>query len=881
MSSLHNTIFSLYQQRGSGTAFKLQLEAGGYRKVSFADARLLSLKLSAYLRSKGVVAGDKVMIVSENAPEWPVAALAVLNLRAVLVPVAAIGSNFEIENVFRAAAPKFCIYSQEISGARHLGELLKAENTGSICWRTQDDDPIGRWVESQGPDQVDQSSGDNDPALLIFTSGTTGNPKGVPITHGNILSNARAVVGTLSVSEYDRVVSVLPLSHMLEFTGGYVLTSLIGAEVTYIKSLKPEDLIQALRDSKATVLIAVPLLFEVISRNLQAKLNNLPGPLKRMFSLFSVWTMSFPALGKVLFYPIHAKLGGSIRFLVAGGARLQPQTFDYFRGLGITILQGYGLTETSPVLTFTTMETAAPDHVGAPVPGVEIGIFDSSGNRLDNGQEGEIWAKGPSVFSGYLNSEQNMETFSNGWFRTGDLGTLDASNLLRITGRKKDIIVTAAGKNVYPDEIEGLVMASGSFLEVAAMGINDSSGHEKIVLVVVPDKTRFLGLAQAEVSRECEKLALESTKSLAEYKWPQRVEVLFEDLPKTSTRKVKKHELKKRLERLKENSTTAPAEGGEALNLKNALELAIANGISEITKVEPANIRLEHSLSKDLGLDSLTFVELVGEVEKKFNARIEGVDFSAIVTVKDLVSALQFTSMDKTGASIFNKVFFADFRPIENQGFIWAVVRGAFNRLVRVLLRYRYDIEVEGVENLEGDGPFIFTPNHSSHFDLLSIAGSIPARMIHRTFAVAAKDYFFNGTLKSLGARAFVNAIPFDRKGRVNESMQACREAIDQGNSLVIFPEGTRSPNGSVQEFKSGVGQLLAGHPEVKAVPVYIEGAYQIMPKGASLPGSGKLRVRYGRPISFRDMSSEAESLKRISERLRAEVLDLVYGRLN
>lgn len=880
MSSLHNTIFSLCEKRGSHIAYRMQRESGGYRALTSAEAREKSLKLSAFLRGRGVGPGDRVMLVSENGPEWPIAAMAVLNLRAVLVPVAAIGSNLEIENTLKSARPKFCIYSSDIAGTRHLDELVKAEKVDSLSWRLQEEQPLTRWIEGVSPLVVDQEAKAADVALLIYTSGTTGTPKGVPITHGNILENAKAVIGVLAVDDRDRVVSVLPLSHMLEFTGGFVLTALIGAEVTYIKSLKPEDLIQALKDSRATVLIAVPLLFEVISRNLQAKLNAMPGPLPAMFAKFAEWTKAWPALGKIFFYPVHKGLGGNIRFLVAGGSRLHPQTFEYFRGLGITLLQGYGLTETSPVLTFTTFDTAAADHVGSAVPGVEIGIFNDQGQRQPAGQEGEIWAKGPNVFSGYLDSDHSKGVFFDGWFRTGDLGNLDQKNLLRITGRKKDIIVTPAGKNVYPEEIEGLVLATGSFLEAAALGLKDASGHEKIALVVVPDKTKFLGMSPEEIRKEAGRIASDTTRALAEYKWPQKVEVLFEELPKTSTRKVKKHELRKRLETKEEAKDSGKEAQGAGLNLGNALEGAIARGISDITKIDPAKIRLSDSLTKDLGLDSLTFVELVGQVEKKFNTRIDGVDFAAILTVQDLVGALQFASGANKGLLTFNKVFFTDFEPRANQGLLWKLPRRMFNAAVRLVLRLRHGLEVEGLENLEGGGPLVFTPNHSSHFDLLSISGSVPLAMVHRTFAVAAKDYFFNKTFKAFAARLFVNAIPFDRKGRVNESMQRCREALDQGDSLVIFPEGTRSPSGKLQDFKQGVGHLLAGHPKARAVPVFIDGAHQIMPKGSKAPGPGRLKVRFGKPVSFRDLGTDPESMKKIAERLRAEVVDLSRGRL-
>lgn len=879
MGSLHHTIFSLFEERGRQTAFKLQRETEGYRSLSCVDAREKSLRFSAFLRAKGVKRSDRVMLVSENGPEWALAALAVLNLGAVLVPVAAIGSSLEIENTLRSAQPKFCLFSSTIAAARHLEELVRIEKVDFVAWQLQAEDPLAEWTKL-APLSADTTIGENEVALLIYTSGTTGSPKGVPITHRNVLENARAVLQVLSVSHNDRVVSVLPLSHMLEFTGGFVLPVLVGIEITYIKGLKPEDLLRALRESRATTMIGVPLLFEVIARNLQSQLSGLPAPLPAVFRQFAVWAARRPGLGKFLFYPVHKALGGHIRFLVAGGSKLHPQTFEFFRGLGITLLQGYGLTETSPVLTFTTLENAAPDHVGGAVPGVEIGIFSDQAERLGANLEGEIWAKGPSVFGGYLDPKHSEGAFHQEWFKTGDLGNLDAQGLLRITGRKKDIIVTSAGKNVYPEEIEGLVLASGLFLEAAALGMKDDSGHEKIVLVAVPDRARFAGKNQAEITKEAAARVSEISRALADYKWPQKIEILFEDLPKTSTRKVKKHELRKYLEAKVKKAGSESSNQGAGLNLRDPLESTIAHAIAEISRVDPEKIRVQDSLSQQLGIDSLTFVELVGQVEKKFDTRIEGVDFAAIQTVQDLIAALGFAAKKKRRFSLWGKVYFTDFPPRSNTLPWWKLPRRIFNSVLRVMLTLRHSIEVSGLENLESGGPFVFTPNHSSHFDLLSIAGSLPHRMVHRTFAVAAKDYFFNGTLKTLAARTFVNAIPFDRKGRVNESMQRCREALDDGYSLVIFPEGTRSPDGLLQEFKPGVGQLLAGHAKARAIPVFIDGAYQIMPKGSKRPREGKLKVTFGKPISFRDLKNEPEGFRQVAERLRAEVVDLGRGRL-
>lgn len=876
-TTIHSEILSLCAARGEVRAFALQRESGpGYRVLTWREYRDKVLRFSAYLQSKGIGHGDRVLLISENGPEWTIAALAVMNLGATLVPVASIASVLEIQNIMRGARPKFSIGSVRCPVRRQIEEELKAEFPNYLFWDLQKDEPLEEWISGVDPIAVNDSVSEDDQAVLIYTSGTTGHPKAVPISHKNILTNARDVLTVIEASGRDRLVSVLPLSHMLEFTGGFVVPTLIGAQITYVKSLKPEDLLAGLRDTKATILIAVPLLFEIIARNLKAKLDGLPGPIAALFRSFEKITRAVPPMGPILFFPIHRALGGHLRYFMAGGSKLHPQVFEFYRGLGILLLQGYGLTETSPVLTVTSPKNAGADHVGRALPSVEVGIFNDAGERLSPGLEGEIWARGPNVFRGYLDPEHTKGVFSGDWFKTGDLGTMDPDGLLRITGRKKDIIVTAAGKNVYPEEIEGVVGATGQFLEVSVLGIQDGAGHEKICLVAVPDRSKFLGQSQDEIRKECESIAAEACRTLSEYKWPQRVEILFEELPKTITRKVKKHEVRKLLlEKEKAGVSETVAVIGGGLDPKNELEQTIANGIAAITKIDPAKIRLQDSLTKDLGLDSLTFVELVSSVEKKFGIQIEGVDFSAIQSVQDLVAALQFAAASRKKKSLFDKVFFADFTPRENLKALWRLPRRMLNVVLRAFLKIRHGMEVEGLENIRDGGPYVFAPNHTSHFDMLSIAGSIPGPLLHWTFAVAAKDYFFNKTWKALFTRIFLNAIPFDRKGRVDESMCRCREALEIGGSLTIFPEGTRSPDGKLQPFKPGVGQLLAGHPKARAVPVYIEGAYQIMPKGSKCPRPGKLRVRYGKPISFRDLPASPESYRIIAERLREEVVAL------
>jgi long-chain acyl-CoA synthetase len=871
-NTLHETILNLSFERGKRKAYALQKESGGYRELSWEDYGNLVLRLSSFLKREGLGAGDRLLLFSENAPEWTALTLAALNLGATVVPVAAIGSFLEIKNTVLDAQPKLSILSTRVAASRQVQEFLQTEGRKFFLWDLQQDHPVDNWLAGISPDEIRSHSADQ-LALLIYTSGTTGHPKAVPITHQNILFDAEAVLKVIQVEASERLVGVLPLSHLFEFTGGFITPALTGATVTYVKSLKAEDLLQALRDSRATILIGVPLLFEIIGRNLKAKLEEAPFPLSVFFRQGFQRTKENPNLGKFFFFPVHKALGGHLKFFMAGGSRLQPQTFEFFRSLGIPILQGYGLTETSPVLTVTTLANAAPDHVGEALPGVEVGIFDDVGKELGVGQEGEIWARGKNVFRGYLNPEHSKGIFFQDWFRTGDLGTKDTKGLVRITGRKKDIIVTAAGKNVYPEEIEAEVLASGKFLEACVFGVQDASGHEKIALVVVPDRTKFPGLGFPEIQKESIQLAASVCRGLAEYKWPQKIEVLFEELPKTSTRKIKKHEVRKIITQQKE--VKAGAVAGQGLDLAKPLESTIAQAVQEITKLDPSTLRLQDSLTKDLGLDSLTFVELISSVEKKFQVKIEGIDFAAIQTVKDLISALEFAAKPARPKRFWETVFFTEFSPFENTRFSWKLTRAFVNFCLRKWIRARHELHVEGLENLHDRAAYVFTPNHSSHFDLLSIASSLPPGKIHTTFAVAAKDYFFNATWKALAARVFVNAIPFDRKGRVNESMEKCRQALLEGGSLVIFPEGTRSPTGKLQEFKPGVAQLLAAQKNIYAVPVFIDGAHQIMPKGSKFPGQGKLRIRYGKPISFSEYRADGESYRKIAEILRTEVQNL------
>jgi long-chain acyl-CoA synthetase len=419
----------------------------------------------------------------------------------------------------------------------------------------------------------------------------------------------------------------------------------------------------------------------------------------------------------------------------------QPETYNRFASLGITILQGYGLTETSPVLCGTRLGASGPDHVGLPMRQVEVGIFNDAGEKLSQGQEGEIWARGPSVFRGYGEESQNKGVFFNDWFRTGDLGTLDSQGFLRITGRKKDIIVTAAGKNVYPEEIESSLIKTGKFIEVCALGMSDSAGHENVCVVVYPDPAKFARMPREQLHLNVEDSVRLVCNGLSEYKRPSHIYVVEHEVPKTSTRKIKKHEVKKLLLVGSANANTTADSGAGSLDLENSLESALANAIAPIAHLDPEKMRLSQHLSRDLRLDSLTLVEVLSVIENQFGQKLGEFETAELQTLEDLLLYLRRnlgTGKKRT------KVFFSDFSPKQNRWPIFSFPRFLLIACLKLILRLFWNLRVEGLEHLPVRGALLFAPNHTSHFDTLAIQAALPFKRMQRNHPVAAKDYFFN-----------------------------------------------------------------------------------------------------------------------------------------
>lgn len=511
----------------------------GWQEFKYSDLVRLTANAMAEYERLGLKAGDKIAILLPSCPEYGVAffAAGLMKITCVLLDVRA--GRQEILQILEHSEAKFVVCDKTTEPAvtprsdERFIPMIRAEtfHTGRA--------PMSIVLNKPG------FSGE-DLALLIYTSGTTGQPKGVMITWSNLLSNALAIAEAQELKQYRVLLSILPMNHLLEFNVGFLLAFMHGYHVAYANTMLPAEIVDRLSAYRFTDMVVVPLFLRSLMKALQRELGRKTAT--RIYLSAALWlSRSIPLrmFRRLIFYPVLKKLGFMERF-TSGGAPLETAVQDFFHAMGVSVAQGYGLTETSPVSTATPPARITPGSVGVPVPGTEV--------RIDAGT-GEIQVRGPHVMKGYYKMEAlTAEAIDrDGWFRTGDVGHLDANGDLFITGRIKEMIVLGNGKKVLPDEIELVIAESEKFREVSVVGATEKEGPLKdteiICAVVVPhddfarleeDWVRLRTLAEAEIQSRL--------KNLASYKKPHKVILSKQELPKTSSRKNKRLLIRKMIE---------------------------------------------------------------------------------------------------------------------------------------------------------------------------------------------------------------------------------------------------------------------------------------------------------------------------------------------
>jgi len=842
------------------------------------------------LRQLGIGAGDRVVLMSENRPEWGISYFAILLAGATAVPLDRELSLVEVVNLARVSRAKALVLSRKVA-ERLAGEAAIAvpidpdgDGDAEVVWSPAHP-AFGSWLAAQRQldarvlafdellTEPDVSVGAVYPdvkgdvlASLIFTSGTTGTPKGVMLTHKNLTSMVSKLSSLFTLYQHDKLLSVLPLHHTFEFSAGFLMPFMHGASIDYLEELDADTLARALEDQGVTGMVGVPALFQLLERKIYKNVSDAGVLVEKAFDSIVDLNRSLRdklpwdlGAGKLLFYPVHRKLGGRMRLLITGGSALPPDTLKVFRGLGFNLYEGYGMTESSPVLTVTRPgDKVVAGSVGRALPGIDVRI-----DQPDASGIGEVIAKGPNVMSGYFeNPDATAQTLQNGWLHTGDLGRIDADGNLFIVGRKKEMILGPSGENVYPDELEELYRDSKYIKEMSVVGLPGEAGHETVAALIVPEYDQ--GDGEGRPGREAVREAVrDHVKKIGKgqplYKRLKIVHLWDHELPKTASRKVRRRDVVQELLRLER----AVKGGAELKKLEGAAGAGAAAGeasrwihdlLADVAQKKRGTITSDTRL-EELGFDSLMFTELAVALEAAGVNLPDPQELQTLETVADveqlIARAGARTRSEKPRRDRLAREKAAEDRKADDDIDVprplVALGRRALRGGMTALYQRVLETSIYGAAQVPPFGGYIVCANHASHLDTGLIKYALGDQG-EALVALAAKDYFFEDPVRRMYFENFTNLVPMERHGSLRESLRLAGEVIRDGYILLIFPEGTRSETGVMTDFKPSLGYLAMTN-KCGILPMYLSGTHEAMPKGRYLPRRGERVAAYIGPF--------------------------------
>ncbi|MBP9665328.1 MAG: AMP-binding protein, partial [Pyrinomonadaceae bacterium] len=586
-------------------------------------------------------------------------------------------------------------------------------------------------------------------------------------------------------------------------------------------------------------------------------------------------------LGPIVFFPIHQGMGGKMRYLISGGSALSEKVQKDLHGLGFTVLEGYGLTESSPVLTVARPgNKLLKGSVGKPLPGVEVKI-----DSPDEKGVGEVLARGQNVMAGYYNNEEATEAvLQDRWLRTGDLGRIDDDGNLFIVGRSKDVIIDSNGKNIYPDEIEDIYGKTPIINELSVVGLPDADGGEKIAALVVPDYERDIALTRSEANKKVEEHFREVSAGIPFFKRVKVLHLTPFELPRTATRKVKRPEVVEMLQGLEERAKTKTDKIVESKTDDNALW--IRKVVATVSSRPLGDVAMEDRLA-DLGFDSLMFVELQAAVEDAGGRVLSPDTLNEVQSVRELLAAVQRVDRSKKLADEPR----VEEKKDDDDLYIPSVVRRVGNAVVDLAQDTLYstvlDTSIEGEANVPQHVNFIVAPNHTSHLDTGLVKRALGKEVAEQTVAVAAADYWFDTKYKRAYMNNFTTLVPIERTGSLRQSLRHVLQILNDGYNALIFPEGGRQESGQIAEFKPIIG-YLALNQKIGILPIYIWGTFNAFPKGMIIPPTSsigaKIGAKVGRFLEYDELKKmtegvpNTESYRLIAARVQHEIENMRDG---
>jgi long-chain acyl-CoA synthetase len=929
MPTFYDRFVDCAERWPENVAIELQ-RTDGIESRTYAELRQMAESFAGWLLARGIEAGARVAILADNHPRWVAAYLGIIAAGGTAVPLDTAYHADQVAKLIKDSGTwllicdsKHCDNTSQAVAETGIEIVLMDSGRAWRAAPTQteniagDDARAGTPVAPQPVTDLDDifslpqsrftpvSRQPDDLASLLYTSGTTADPKGVMLTHANLLAEAEAVFAWAHIGPQDAVLGVLPLFHVLSQMANLLLPLVAGTRVVYLSTLNTTELLRALSDREITAFAVVPQFFYLIHDRIFKEVQQ-RGKLTRMgFGAMRRITTACRGLGfnpgRLFFRRIHDLFGRRMRLLVTGGSRFDPKIARDFYTLGIDVLQAYGLTETCGGAFVNPPNDNVIGSVGRPLKGVEAKIIEAptiEAQPSDDGSpaSGEVIMRGPIVMKGYWNRpDATAEVLKDGWLYTGDLGYFDAKGNLFITGRKKEVIILANGKNVYPEEVEAHYLQSSYIKEMCVMGIEGEAGTEKLYAVIVPNfevlRQKKVVNAKEVIRFDVESLSakLASTKRIGSY------EIWQEDLPRTSTRKLKRFEIEKRVRAgMEKRRTGMPDPHGPELTTSREFTLEEKSWlersevqraveiIREFSASNPEQIRPSDNLELDLGLDSMRRVELLVAIEQALGGDVDESRLSEIYTVRELVDAVRDSAASGTSTT---KHPFAGWgamlREDPTDPAVLAITKSRpvtdsviflFTRLLRLIWRIRSRIDVEGLENLPREGAYLACSNHQSYLDPAILLAVIRFRTMQRMFAVGTSEVFGSGVM--IHVARIMRVVVVDPDANLVPAMRAGAFGLRHGLSLVLYPEGERSIDGTPKVFKKGAA-ILSIHLQVPIVPIAVDGMYDAWPRGQRFQKFAPLKMKVGKPIM---PPPEAEASEEAYAKLTADLKARVVG---
>jgi long-chain acyl-CoA synthetase len=770
---------------------------------NFTYSELLQ-HIQQYAQLFGNKGYSKVAIFAENRVEWFFAFYAALQNQCIAVPIDFMASADDVAYILDDCQPELIFISEAMKELYAKVEMKSKHHPEVIIFENHPwtkDQPKSDWI---GPDDNETT------AVIIYTSGTTGSPKGVMLSYTNLLVNIHAVVEAHIFHGESQVLVLLPLHHIFPLLGSMMVTFYSGGTTVVSPSMQSTDLMKTLADNSVTVFIGVPRLYELIYRGLMAKINK--SFLAKTF-LKLVYITKSRKLGKTLFKKVHNGLGGHLKFMIAGGAALNKEVGTFFYAIGFDILEGFGMTEAAPMITF-------------PRPGrVKIGSTgEAMPNMLVEIREGEIVAKGPNVMKGYYNRpEETADVLKDGWLYTGDLGRFDKDGFLYITGRKKEIIVLPNGKNINPVEIEQKLEFYSKAIKEAGIFMHKEMLHAAIV----PDLKFLTDNGVTDMNHYFRESVISPFNvELSSYKRIMQFTLLKTDLPRTRLSKLQRFKLEELIQDTEDKkSKSEDPDSAEYLAVKSFIESQVDMDISP-----------DDHLVFDIAMDSLGKMSLIDFIEQTFGIKFDEeqlMKFPSIAKIAEYIKSNKLFHREQSESWSGNLKESQEVELPKSSfllRFVVSSVRGFFS------LFFKY--KVSGTENIP-EGACFIAPNHQTKLDAFLVLSCLDNKTLKDTYSYAKKDHVKSLIRQFLARRT--NIIVMDLTKDLKESIHKMAEVVKLGKKILIFPEGTRTMTGNMGDFKKTYA-ILSAELNIPIVPVAISGAYEAM-------SSGKKRIKAGSKI--------------------------------